>query len=79
MPSIQETAYPRFKSTLSPKELTAIYTPTLEELDFAEQVTVASHATRLGLCDLIEDLSTVGLCRIHAGSSSSVLCSISPL
>jgi len=60
MPSIQETAYPRFKSTLSPKELTAIYTPTPGELAFAKQVTTASHATRLGFVILLKTFQRLG-------------------
>ncbi len=60
MPSIQETAYPRFKSTLSPKELAAIYTPTPGELDFAKQVTTASHATRLGFVILLKTFQRLG-------------------
>ncbi|WP_219904689.1 DUF4158 domain-containing protein [Stenomitos frigidus] len=39
MPSPQETAYPRLKSTLSAQELTAIYTPSPEELLLSSRVT----------------------------------------
>jgi hypothetical protein len=36
MPRLQETAYPRFKTTITEKELHEIYSPTLEELAFVE-------------------------------------------
>ncbi|MCK9532714.1 MAG: DUF4158 domain-containing protein [Gammaproteobacteria bacterium] len=35
MASIERTAYPRFKRSLSARELEALYTPTPEELGFA--------------------------------------------
>ena len=35
MPSIQDTAYPRFKKNISQKELEQIYTPTQEEIVLA--------------------------------------------
>jgi len=38
MPSLQDTAYPRLKHYVSGKELTALYTPTSDELNLAEQV-----------------------------------------
>ena len=39
MPSISETAYPRYKSNFTQKELNDIYTPTQNEIDFAINVT----------------------------------------
>jgi len=40
--SIERTAYPRFKPTPSTQELLDLYTPTAEELAFAQQVTRSS-------------------------------------
>ena len=42
MASIERTAYPRFKPTPSTQELLDLYTPTAEELVFAQQVTRSS-------------------------------------
>lgn len=39
MPSIQDTAYPRFKSNPTAKELITLYTPTTDELELANRVT----------------------------------------
>lgn len=36
MTAIERTAYPSFKQQPSPQELTELYTPTLEELAFAQ-------------------------------------------
>lgn len=48
MPAIQDTAYPRLRSTITPAELEAVYTPTAAELAFADQVARGGRA-RLGL------------------------------
>lgn len=39
MPSVHETVYPRFKSNINSKDLENLYTPTKDELDFANQTT----------------------------------------
>jgi Domain of unknown function (DUF4158) len=39
MPSVSDTAYPRLKANPSAKELDEIYTPTAQELDFAQKRT----------------------------------------
>lgn len=39
MPSPHETAYPRLKSSFTPRELAEVYTPTPEELALADRVT----------------------------------------
>lgn len=44
MPMIQETAYPRLKTTVSAADLIAIYTPTPDELALAKQVTRGKQA-----------------------------------
>ncbi len=36
MPSIIDSVYPHFKSSVSEKELAEVYTPTQEELSFVE-------------------------------------------
>jgi hypothetical protein len=46
--SIQETAYPRLKSSYSKKELDDVYTPTLAELEWTTQ-TAKSPVSKLGL------------------------------
>jgi hypothetical protein len=38
MPSLQDTAYPRIKHSVSSKELTTLYTPTPDELALAARV-----------------------------------------
>jgi hypothetical protein len=38
MPSIHDTAYPRLKSSLSDKELNAVFTPTAEEFELAHSI-----------------------------------------
>ncbi|MDO0826031.1 Tn3 family transposase [Desulfosporosinus nitroreducens] len=47
---MHETVYPRFKSSISEKELTEIYTPTQEEIKFSRKVTRGENAN---LCFLI--------------------------
>jgi len=37
MPSVSDTAYPRFKINPSAKELNELYTPTVYELAFARE------------------------------------------
>ena len=38
MPHPHETAYPRLKNTVTDAELAEIYTPTAEELTFADSI-----------------------------------------
>ena len=59
MPSPQETAYPRLKSTLSTQELTAIYTPSPEELLLSSQVT-KSQPSRWGFLVLLKTFQRLG-------------------
>src|SRR6266567_1481603 len=44
MPTEPETAYPRFKSTVTDRELREVYTPTPDECDLARQNTTGSVA-----------------------------------
>jgi TnpA family transposase len=60
MPSVQETAYPRLKSNITLKELTAIYTPTTEEIGFAQQSTASGSTTRLGFLILLKTFQRLG-------------------
>src|SRR4030042_3006253 len=39
LPSINDTTYPRFRSTISNEELYKLYTPTFEEIEFANKRT----------------------------------------
>lgn len=50
MPGMHETVYPRFKSSISEKELNDIYTPTQEEINFSYKVSRGDNAK---LCFLI--------------------------
>ncbi len=59
MPSVRETAYPRLKSSYSPKEVNDIYTPTPEELIWAEQNTRGDRA-HLGLLVLLKTSQRLG-------------------
>ena len=55
MASIERTAYPRFKATLSAQELQTLYAPTEEERDF-----VATHAR-----NTIQQLTLLTLLKSH--------------
>jgi len=59
MPTIQETAYPRLKSTVSAADLVAIYTPTLEDLTLAKQITRGKPAY-LGFLILLKTFQRLG-------------------
>jgi Domain of unknown function (DUF4158) len=48
MALIDKTAYPRFKRAISERELRAAYPPSLEEMDWAREMT-DSDETRLSL------------------------------
>ena len=50
MPGVHETVYPRFKSSITEKELTDIYTPTQEEIKFSQK---AARGDNAKLCFLI--------------------------
>lgn len=50
MPGIHETVYPRFKNTISEKELADIYTPTYEEINLSQKIVRGENAK---LCFLI--------------------------
>lgn len=39
MPGLHDTAYPRFKKRIRRKELEQIYTPSVEEINFARNET----------------------------------------
>lgn len=59
MSSIQETAYPRLKSNVAPKELVTIYTPTPEEFSLARRVT-KGRVARLGFLILLKIFQRLG-------------------
>ena len=59
MPTVAETAYPRLKNQVREKELTEIYTPTLEELNLASQHT-RKGATKLGFLVLLKTFQRLG-------------------
>jgi hypothetical protein len=59
MPTIHDTAYPRFKSAVTDKELQEVYRPTADELAFAEQATRVP-ATKVGLLVLLKTFQRLG-------------------
>jgi Domain of unknown function (DUF4158) len=59
MTTIHETAYPRLRSHLTDKELRELYTPTLEEMVFVQQVT-SSPVTALGVAVLLKTFQRLG-------------------
>jgi hypothetical protein len=59
MPSPQDTAYPRLKSSLSVKELTSIYTPSPEELLLSSRVT-KNQPSQLGFLVLLKTFQRLG-------------------
>ncbi len=58
MPQIHETAYPRIKPDLSPRELEETYSLTHEELDFVFE-SARTTTTRLGLAVLLKRVSGI--------------------
>jgi hypothetical protein len=59
MPSAHETAYPRLKSSPSPNELSAVYTPTREEVALADRV-ARGEVARLGFLVLLKAFQRLG-------------------
>lgn len=59
MPTIQETAYPRLKNHVSARDLAGIYTPNLDELALAKQVTRGAVA-QLGFLILLKVFQRLG-------------------
>ncbi|WP_071460814.1 DUF4158 domain-containing protein [Bacillus massilinigeriensis] len=59
MPSIQDTIYPRFKSNLTEKDLEEVYTPKINEIEWAE---IKSKGTiqQLALLILIKTVQKLG-------------------
>jgi hypothetical protein len=50
MPRVEETAYPRLKQTVSPRDLATVYTPTWDEVALANEATTG---TRARVCFLV--------------------------
>lgn len=59
MPSISETAYPRLKNNLTSQELSEIFTPTPEELIFAEKNT-NTRVARVGMLIALKTYQRLG-------------------
>jgi Domain of unknown function (DUF4158) len=59
MPSVSDTAYPRFKSNPSAKELNELYTPTVYELAFARE-RARQPLQRAGLLLLLKTFQRLG-------------------
>lgn len=59
MPTINDTAYPRLKSSISEKELKEIYTPTSEEFNLAHTITNRT-AMRIAFLVLLKTYQRIG-------------------
>lgn len=59
MASVHETAYPRLKRNPSDQDLSAIYTPTKEEMALAQHLT-RSAQTQLGFLVLLKTYQRLG-------------------
>lgn len=59
MASIERTAYPRFKRSPTPQHLHALYTPTAEEMAFAQKTT-RSLTSQLSLLVLLKSFQQLG-------------------
>src|SRR4029077_16210060 len=59
MPRLHETAYPRLKTAVTESELQEIYSPTAEELVFAEEQT-RSETAKVGLLVLLKTFQRLG-------------------
>lgn len=60
MVAIYQTAYPRLKEDISPKELADVYTPTSEDKKFAKQHSKGLGASHLGLLVQLKMLQRLG-------------------
>ena len=72
MPSISETAYPRLKGNLSSQELSEVYTPTPEELEFAE-VNTRSRVAQVGLLIVLKTFQRLGYSVPLSNLSSAII------
>ena len=72
VPSIHDTAYPRLKGSLSPEELTIIYTPTPEEITFAEQIT-RNKVNQLSCLVLLKTFQRLGYAVLIASIPASII------
>ena len=59
MTAIHETAYPRIRSNVTDKELVELYTPTGEQLSFANQ-NAQAPVQKLGLLVLLKSFQRLG-------------------
>ncbi len=71
MSSISETAYPQLKVDLSEKELAAIYTPTIGEIEFVftQYRQAPTRACLLIQLKLLQRLGYFGLCTSSCANS----------
>jgi len=57
--AIHETAYPRIRSNVTDKELVELYTPTEEQLSFADE-NAQAPVQKLGLLVLLKSFQRLG-------------------
>ncbi|MMZ58463.1 hypothetical protein D1872_204470 [compost metagenome] len=69
MPSIQETAYPRLKSSPTIKDLDKLFSPTSEEITWAK-TKARSSFSQLGLMIMLKTFQCLLFCP-HFGCSAS--------
>lgn len=72
MPTVHETAYPRLKSSVSPRELTDLYTPTVAEVELAGRVSRGETA-RLGFLVLLKTFQRLGYFVAHRDVPRSIV------
>jgi Domain of unknown function (DUF4158) len=72
MPSLQDTAYPRLKHYLPAKELTALYTPTPDELTLAEQV-ARGRVSQVAFLILLKTFQRLGYAMLLAEVPASLI------
>ncbi len=72
MASIERTAYPRFKRHPTARELATIYTPTADELQFAQEVARKAQP-RLGLLLLLKSFQRLGYFPVVADIPAAIV------
>ena len=72
MASLHDTAYPRLRSQLTPRELREVYSPTRDELTLAQQVTRGA-STQLAFLVLLKTFQRLGYFVPFRASAATVI------
>ncbi|MDP9314179.1 MAG: Tn3 family transposase [Chloroflexota bacterium] len=75
MPTMQETAYPRLKTSVTPQDLAAVYTPAPEELALADRLTKGT-SSKLGFLVTLKTFQRLGYFVYLADVPSSIIAHI---